>query len=245
VLSFIIPAHNEEALIGETLRILRTSANAQGEPYEIIVVDDASTDRTAEIARAAGATVVQIDRRQIAASRNAGARAARGDIFIFVDADTHVFPPTIRAAVAAIRDGAVGGGASIRLDAHTPLWARLTFVLLVWLMQVIHWAAGCFIFARRDAFEAVGGFDERYYATEELVLSRALKTRGRMVIVREPVLTSGRKARLYAFADLPKLLLGWALRGRIFLQRRENLHMWYDGRREKKRPSGEAPRSLP
>ena len=90
MISFVVPAHNEQLLIGDTLRILRASAEELGEPFEIIVVDDASTDATAEIADALGATVKRIDRRQIAASRNAGARIARGDLFIFVDADTHV-----------------------------------------------------------------------------------------------------------------------------------------------------------
>jgi glycosyltransferase involved in cell wall biosynthesis len=234
VLSFIVPAHNEEALIGETLTILKASAEQVGEPFEIIVADDASTDRTAEIARLRGASVVPVEHRQIAATRNAGARAARGDILIFVDADTHVYPGTIRSALEALRAGAVGGGARIRTEQGTPRWGRLLFAAVVLVMRITRWAAGCFLFVRREAFEAVGGFDERYFATEELVLSRALKRRGRMVIVAEPVVTSGRKMRLYHPGDIPRLTWRYVARGRSFLQRRENLHLWYDGRREKK-----------
>jgi glycosyltransferase involved in cell wall biosynthesis len=101
VLSFIIPAHNEEALIGRTLSALHEAARALGESYEIIVAIDTSTDRTAEIALEHGARLVAVDRRQIAATRNAGARAATGDLFIFVDADTMVTERALRAAVRA------------------------------------------------------------------------------------------------------------------------------------------------
>lgn len=232
VLSLIVPAHNEQALIGETLAVLRASADQLGEPYEIIVVDDASTDRTAEIARSCRASVVSIDRRQIAASRNAGAKAARGDVLIFIDADTHVSVETLRSALTAIRGGAVGGGARFVLEPGAPGWiARATF-LTAGLMRLLHWAAGCFVFARRDAFDAVGGFDERYYATEEIVLSRALKKRGRMVIVKEPVVTSARKARLYDLPHVMRLIFKLATGGRGALRRREGLELWYDGRRE-------------
>jgi glycosyltransferase involved in cell wall biosynthesis len=232
VLSLIIPAHNEEAILGRTLAILRDSAVALGEPYELIVVDDASTDRTAEVARAHGASVVRIDRRQIAASRNAGAAASRGEVLVFIDADTHVSAGTLRGALAAVRSGAVGGGARLRADASTPFWLAKLTILVVLFIRATRWAAGCFIFARRDVFDAVGGFDERYFVTEEWVLSRALKRRGRVVIVAEPVVTSGRKGRLYS--PWRHLALAWYLLrgGRRVLQRREGLEVWYDGRRE-------------
>ena len=235
MISFIVPAHNEEAILGETLSILNASADQAGVPFEIVVADDASTDRTAEVARARGAVVVPVNRRQIAATRNAGARAARGEVFIFVDADTHVPPATIRAALAALAAGAVGGGARIRVEAGAPRWVVWAFAVTTAFMRMAHWAAGCFVFVRRDAFETVGGFDEQYFATEEIVLSRALKKLGPMVIVPEPVTTSARKARLYHAGDLPRLLWKYALRGKPFVQRRENLHLWYDGRREKKK----------
>lgn len=88
MLSFIIPAHNEESAIVATIRAIATAAAGAQAPHEIIVVDDASTDRTAEWAAAEGARVVTIACRQIAAARNAGARAALGATFVFVDADT-------------------------------------------------------------------------------------------------------------------------------------------------------------
>src|SRR5438128_2098443 len=96
VISFIIPAYNEEALLGQTLSAVHESARTLGEPYEIITVNDASTDRTGEIALEHGARVVAVKCRQIAATRNAGARAAAGDILFFVDADTVVSEPVLR-----------------------------------------------------------------------------------------------------------------------------------------------------
>jgi glycosyltransferase involved in cell wall biosynthesis len=213
MVSFIIPAHNEAALIGATLTMLRASADTLVEPYEVIVVDDASTDATAAIARSHGATVVAVNLRHIAAARNAGARAARGDLLVFVDADTLVPQATLRSALAAVRSGAIGGGARVRLERSGKAWARALWAV-VWLASHLALAAGCFIFARRDAFESVGGFDEAYFATEEIHLSRTLKARGRFVIVPEAVTTSARKydaISLWQFLKqaTPMLLGGW------------------------------------
>ena len=80
MISFIIPAYNEESLIEETVSQLKESADLLKLDYEIIVVDDDSNDRTAQLANAADAKVVQVKNRQIAATRNAGAKAAMGDI---------------------------------------------------------------------------------------------------------------------------------------------------------------------
>src|SRR5437867_3710963 len=89
-ISIIVPAYNEEALLGATLRALDEARRTLAEPSEIIVVDDGSSDRTGDIAAAGGARVVRVQLRQIAGARNAGARAARGDLLVFVDADTIV-----------------------------------------------------------------------------------------------------------------------------------------------------------
>ena len=218
VVSIIIPAHDEEALLGATLDALAAALAGLDVPGEIVVVDDASTDRTAEIARRAGARVVAVDVRPIAAARNAGARAARGSLLVFVDADTIVPPAVLRGAVDAMRAGAVGGGAGAVADAASPPSVVRITRWALWIMRIAKWAAGCFLFARRDAFERAGGFDERYFASEEIHMSRALKKHGRFVILREAVITSGRKAHMFpprrALMLWLKLLRPGALRER-------------------------------
>src|SRR5437764_4908859 len=90
MISFIVPAYNEETELPSTLAAIRAAISALSQPFEIIVVDDASTDATPEIAEQAGARVVPIHRRQIAAARNAGARAAQGEYVFFLSVDTTV-----------------------------------------------------------------------------------------------------------------------------------------------------------
>src|SRR5258705_4647021 len=116
MISFIIPAYNEALLLAATLDAVSASARAVGEDYEIIVADDASTDDTALIAERHGARLVRVAHRQIAATRNSGARAAHGDLLIFVDADTIVNEGVVRAAVDALHSGAVGGGAAVAFE---------------------------------------------------------------------------------------------------------------------------------
>src|SRR5438093_3645106 len=131
MISFIVPAHNEEALLGRTLSAIHESVRVSREPYEIVVVNDASTDRTGEIALEHGVHVISVSHRQIAATRNTGAAAATGDILIFVDADTTVAEPALRAAMDAVRQGAVGGGASVRFDeGRLPIYDRVRYLLL-------------------------------------------------------------------------------------------------------------------
>ena len=130
MISFIVPAHNEEAWVGRCVSAIRSGAEFLGEPYEIIVVDDASTDATASIARQHGAQVVRVEHRQIAATRNAGAQQGHGDILFFVDADTLTNAPAIQSALRSIRAGAVGGGCVPRFEGWLPWWWRLGLILM-------------------------------------------------------------------------------------------------------------------
>ncbi|MGZ5106695.1 MAG: glycosyltransferase family 2 protein, partial [Usitatibacter sp.] len=172
MISFVVPAYNEERYLGATLDAIHAAAKSVGEPYEIVVADDASTDGTAGIAEAGGARVVRVENRQISKTRNSGAKAAAGDVFVFVDADTRIDSAVLRAALAALRAGAIGGGAGVRLD-HAPRWAHFFTTVLLTVFRWMRLAAGCFVFCTRGAFEAVGGFDEAYFGAEELVISRA------------------------------------------------------------------------
>lgn len=233
MLSFVIPAHNEEAQIGQALRTLLTSAGTVGESYEVIVVDDASTDRTAEIARSFGATIVSANLRKISAVRNAGARAARGDVLIFIDADTLLPAKTLAALLEVIRQGAAGGGARLQMDEEVPLWGKALTALIAGTMYQLGLACGCFMFARRDVFEAAGGFDEQYYASEEIHLSLALGKHGRFVMLPEPVITSSRKFRLFTGWEFFQQLVDLVTGGMDALKRRDALGFWYGGRRER------------
>ena len=229
--SIVVPAYNEEYLLGPTLASLNDAASALGNPIELIVVDDGSTDQTAEIARAMGARVVPVRLRHIAAARNAGGRAAVGDMLIFVDADTIVPLELLRQAVNAYEAGAVGGGAGVRYDVGDPRWAVIVTAIIIWIMRRAKWAAGCFVFVGRNVFDRVGGFDERYFASEEIHFSRAVKKHGRFVILNGTVVTSARKARLFSARAVFLQFLAMLWPGS--LKRRDRLGFWYDGQREK------------
>jgi glycosyltransferase involved in cell wall biosynthesis len=232
MISFIVPAYNEETLIGQTLDSINRVGTRLDEPFEIVVADDASSDNTAVIARAHGAHVVGVNRRQIAATRNAGAREASGDRLIFVDADTVVTEEAVRAAVDAMNRGAVGGGSAVNFDGEIPGYAKFLHPLLVRIFRATGLACGCFVFCTRKAFDAVGGFDENLFASEEVAMSRALKRRGKFVVVREAVISSGRKLRLYTGSEVFRLFGGLLLSGPKALKRREGLELWYGERRE-------------
>jgi glycosyltransferase involved in cell wall biosynthesis len=232
MLSFIVPAYNEETLIGRTLEALTQAARSIEEPYEIVVADDASTDRTAVVAEAHGARVVRVDHRQIAATRNAGALEAKGDRLIFVDADTVVNEAVVRAAIEAMNHGAVGGGSAVTFDGRLPRYAELIHPTMVRFFRAAGLACGCFLFCTRRAFDAAGGFDEKLFASEEIWMSRALKRHGRFVVLREAVMTSGRKLRMYSGKEVLRLFAGILVAGPKALRRRDGLDVWYGGRRE-------------
>lgn len=229
MLSFIVPAHNEQTSVAATVRSIAAAAAMTA--HEIIVVDDASTDATAAQAEAAGARVVRVDLRQISATRNAGARAAMGSTFVFVDADTLISSDVVIALQAALAAGAAGGGAAIRFDEPTPRWVKLVLPASLWLARRMRITGGCFLYCSRAAFEAVGGFDERLFAAEEIRLCRQLRTQGDVVILRQAVLTSGRKLRTYSGWELLKATTRVLFAGRTGLSNRSRLGIWYAPRR--------------
>ena len=235
MLSFIVPAYNEELELPATLSAIHAAAAANGEPYEIIVVDDASTDATARIAQLAGAVVVSVHHRQIAAVRNAGARAARGDVLFFVDADTLISSAHVAGARAALAADCAGGGARVATDGSVPLWGRIFIhVFSAFYFTVANLGAGAFLFTTRENFEAAGGFDSQLFAGEEIYFSQALKKLGRFILLDEPVVTSGRKLRMHSARYILGRSVLILLRGKRGVRSREKLDLWYDGKRETK-----------
>jgi glycosyltransferase involved in cell wall biosynthesis len=208
MISFIVPAHDEAALIGDSLDALHAAAMALSLSYEVIVVDDASTDDTAALAQLHGARVLHVAHRQIAAVRNTGAAVAGGERLVFLDADTRIDRDVLAAAMVALDQGAAGGGCAVRFAGAT--WSECVFTAL--LMRVFHWtriAPGCFIFCTREAFDASGRF----------------------VILRESVTTSDRKLRTFGWLSHLRLLTQFIRKGRRLLHSREHLGIWYDKRR--------------
>ncbi|MCA9244486.1 MAG: glycosyltransferase [Phycisphaerales bacterium] len=233
-LSFVIPAYNEAELIAETIGSLRAAGSAVGEPYEIVVADDASDDTTREVAADLGARVVSEQHRQISATRNVGAKAARGEWLIFVDADTLVPAETVRAAVEAMRDrGIVGGGCRCEFDDPKPLWARVIGPPIIWLYAKSRLTPGAFVFCTREAFEAVGGFDESVFGGEEVYFARAVdqfaRARGsRFTILPQRIVTSSRKLRTHSPFEVFGTLIKAA---RTRARTREGMDLWYGPRR--------------
>jgi glycosyltransferase involved in cell wall biosynthesis len=232
MISFIIPAYNEELELSSTIAAIRAAASGVTQPYEIIVVDDASADATAEIAAMAGARVISINRRQIAASRNAGARAARGEYLLFVDADTRINRTHIAEPIAALEAGYAGGSARVVMDGFMPLWGRIFVRVFCTVYFGLNLGAGAFLFTTRRNFDAVGGFDEQYFIGEEVYFSLALRKLGRFKVLREPILTSGRKLRMYSMRRVLVRLFSIIIGGPRAARSRDKLDVWYDGKRE-------------
>lgn len=231
LVSFVIPAWNEESVLEPTLEALAVVIKNLTGPSEVIVVNDGSTDRTAEIARQHGAKVVTVQHRQIAATRNAGAREAKGDLLIFIDADTLVTTEAVRGAIEVVRSGAVGGGCAIRYTGRIPAYLRLFIPVEVWFARRMRIAFGCFLFCTRAAFEAVGGFDNSLFATEEITLSLALHTLGRFVCLPECVSTSGRKLRTHSTTEWFVQIYRITFARERYVRDRAAMGVWYGDRR--------------
>ncbi|MEM9280866.1 MAG: glycosyltransferase [Verrucomicrobiota bacterium] len=230
----VIPAFNEEAYLPDTLRCLREVMSSIDRDGEIIVVDNHSTDATAEVARAHGADRVVFEpHNQIARARNAGAESTEARFLIFVDADTRVSKELCEKALRMLESCEVaGGGAKVVMDG--PVSPMVGWIVKQWerASKWFQYAAGSFFFCRRDAFEEVGGFEEGVYAGEEIWFARRLKRWARrkgmhfQVIQSPPVVTSNRKSSWFSSMDFVLQLamiffLPWTMRSRRFCQ------IWY------------------
>jgi glycosyltransferase involved in cell wall biosynthesis len=239
MISFIVPAYNEQMWIGTCLASIEASMAGIPEPYEVVVVDDASTDDTSSIAKQSGARVIHVEQRKISAVRNAGARAAGGDVLFFIDADTRANSAAVTAALDSLRQGAVGGGCVPRFDGPVPIWGRAVIQTCVWGARLLRLVGGCFLFCTRNAFEATGGFSERLYAGEDIEFVRALKKIGPFVVPKPAVVTSGRKLAVVNPWQVVGLLMTIAVRGAHY-ERPWVIDILYGGRAQESRQPGSA-----
>ena len=239
-ISIVIPAFNEERLLGRSLEEIKKACSAFTErnwTSEVIVCDNNSSDRTAEIARQAGAIVVFEPVNQIARARNRGASVATGDWVVFIDADSHPTSGLFRdMADVVVSDRYLGGGALIQMDTSSPV-GRFFTGLWNLISRVGTLMAGSYIFVERSAFQSINGFSEKLFAGEELDLAKRLKSlarqrRKKLVILRaHPLQTSGRKLDLYSRKELIWFFARALVAQNRVLRNRETCHPWYDGRR--------------
>lgn len=209
--SVILPALNEEELLPAAIRSAR-EAGAD----EVIVVDGGSTDRTVEIARPLADTALRTLPGR-AAQMNAGARAASGDILLFLHADTVLAPGSARSVRAAVRQEGLSGGAfSVRMSVSpsSSPWHKAVLRLTGWMIGVRSKIFRAYtgdqgIFVRRDVFDAVGGFPE-IPLMEDVEFSRRLARHGKTLLLPARITTSGR--RWEASGPVRTILLMWGLR---------------------------------
>jgi glycosyltransferase involved in cell wall biosynthesis len=199
--SLVVPAFDEERLLPRLLDSVDAARERYGrgpEAVEVVVADNASTDRTAEIAASRGCRVVSVERRLIAAARNGGARASRGEVLGFIDADSRIHPDTFGVIDALLASGRFVGGATGVRPERWSLGIAATWLLL----SPAAWALGLdagVVFCRREDFEAVEGYPEDRPFAEDVAflmrLRRLGRTRGQRLArdTRAKAVTSARK----------------------------------------------------
>ena len=239
-LDIVIPAFNEEKLLPGTLEAVAVAAaglTERGFTHAVTVCDNNSTDRTAEIARAHGAAVVFEPVNQISRARNTGASSASGEWILFLDADSPPSRELFGDLAAVMTDASVMyGGCALVLDEPHPgsqsvlnLWHRMA--------KWRRWAAGSFLFVRREAFVSSGGFSTEWYASEEIEFSRRLRrlarSRGQrfLFLTAHPLVTSARKLRFHNGWWYFRFFIRTLFTGGRNLRRRAGCELWYDGKR--------------
>lgn len=190
-ISVIIPAFNEEFWLGATLQSIQASAAAlhssTGVATEIIVVDNNSTDETRRLALGYGARMVSEPVQGIGRARNAGARSSQEEVLVFVDADVIVPSAFLQVIHHSMGDSAcVGGGVDAR---YSPDRFIMKLYLSLWRMlaKATGMVQGAAQFCRREAFLAVGGYDETAWNGEDVdfvwALRRLAKAKGGTVVL--------------------------------------------------------------
>ncbi len=180
-ISLVIPAFNEEKLLPgllDTVAAARAAYPRGRGAVEVIVADNGSTDATAKIAEERGCRVVKVEPHVIAAVRNGGAAAARGELLAFIDADSLIDVGTFAAIEKALaRPEAVAGTTGVRPDRWS-LGIAITFAIFSPVIVLLKIDTGV-VCCRRKDFEAVGGYDETMKFAEDIRLLWDLRTLGK------------------------------------------------------------------
>lgn len=198
--SVIIPAFNEEDYLPKTLAAVKCAANEMNFPTEIIVVDNESIDKTAQIAKDFGAKIISEHEHNIAKIRNTGAKTSDAEILIFIDADTLVPKMLFRVIAGAMRnEKCFGGAVAVSYEEFQRKWMK--YYLLGWKFwgTIFNMKQGAAQFCRKAVFDELQGYDETIYMGEDVSfywkLSKfARKNDGFLTFIENPkVATSARR----------------------------------------------------
>jgi len=231
-ISVIIPARDEENYIGACLKAIEAAAKHVPGDIEIVVAINRCTDRTEEIALEHGAIIVYEDAKNISIIKNKAAKAASGDILVFLDADSVMTEGLLHEIDRCMHSGKfIGGGTLFKMD-RTSLGIFITMRIFLTMAYIARIMSGPYWLFKED-FEAIGGFNEKYFAAEDTELARRLKKLGKKrkqkfgIIRREYTVTSARK--FDQFGDWFVLFHpGLALRIIIGMDRKAANKIWYD-----------------
>ncbi|MGA2915372.1 MAG: glycosyltransferase [Sedimentisphaerales bacterium] len=235
--SIIIPAFNEAAYLGSTLAFVRDAQtylpNRSG---EVIIVDNNSTDQTAQIAKSFDCTVVFEPINQISRARNRGAEAAKGKYLIFLDADTTLSEQLLIETLKLLDSGQIAGGGTV-LDSSGTKLLRVKLLIKFWnfISKFRKLAAGLYLFCLKQAWVDIGGFDETVYIAEELIFSKHLKKWAKkhnmnFRILDIPIQTSLRKFYWFSYKKMVfNLAIGFFVKGN-----KDKCRIWYERKEVRK-----------
>lgn len=176
MISVIIPAHNEERYLRKTLEALQAQNYGW---FEVIVVANGCTDHTRDVARGRCQRLIVLSQKSLGIARNLGARMARGELLLFLDADTILDPTALRAIAESFSTSNAAGTIRGRPDEQ-----RLAYRVIYGLKNFVHRCAlhpgtSGVILCWKDHFIRVGGFDEALQVRENSELVKRLKRFGR------------------------------------------------------------------
>jgi cellulose synthase/poly-beta-1,6-N-acetylglucosamine synthase-like glycosyltransferase len=193
VISVVVPAYNNQKMIGPCLDALLAQTAPRG-THEIVVVDDGSTDATARVAEERDVRVIRQPNRGPGAARNTGAQHAGGEIIIFVDADSVPDEHFVEKLTAPFCDPEIAGASGEKKTHQTNLWARFVQAEYDYKYEriaahpTIDFVDSSTAAYRRKVFLGNGGFDTMMMEAEDTELSFRLSERGyKMVLVRDAI----------------------------------------------------------